>query len=146
MLQSPGSCHVIGAKKIVAQFDGALLSSDVGALVLREVKHRSRVVEGAAARIIDPCVAVRITHTLAGIIRSRLSMIATGYESPSSVARGERRRFSFFSTLIWSIPQPRYSRRSERTEDSTSRRARAQCGATIRMRAPSCVDGAFPSR
>ncbi len=37
------------AKKIIAQFDGGLLSSDAGVLVLREVEQRLRVAERLAA-------------------------------------------------------------------------------------------------
>ena len=53
MLPLPGLSPV-GGKKIVAQFDGGLLSSDAGVLVLREVEQRLRVAERMAACIIDP--------------------------------------------------------------------------------------------
>jgi len=79
MLPLPGLSPV-GAKKIIAQFDGGLLSSDAGVLVLREVEQRLRVAERMAACIIDPRAAEQITHTLADIIRFRLLMIAGGYE------------------------------------------------------------------
>jgi hypothetical protein len=39
LLPLPGLSPV-GAKKIVAQFDGGLLSSDAGVLVLREIEQR----------------------------------------------------------------------------------------------------------
>jgi len=70
----------VGAKKIVAQFDGGLLSSDAGVLVLREVEQRLRVAERMAACIVDPRAPEQITHTLSDIIRFRLLMIAAGYE------------------------------------------------------------------
>ena len=53
MLPLPGLSPV-GAKKIIAQFDGGLLSSDAGVLVLREVEQRLRVAERMAACIVDP--------------------------------------------------------------------------------------------
>ena len=79
MLPLPGLSPV-GAKKIVAQFDGGLLSSDAGVLVLREVEQRLRVAERMAACIVDPRAPEQITHTLSDIIRFRLLMIAAGYE------------------------------------------------------------------
>ena len=70
----------VGDKKIVAQFDGGLLSSDGGVLVLREVEQRLRVADRMAACIADPRAPGQITHSVADIIRFRLLMIAAGYE------------------------------------------------------------------
>jgi hypothetical protein len=75
----PGLSPVSG-KTIVARFDGGLLSSDGGILVLREVEQRLRVANRMAACIKDPRAPDQITHTLADIIRFRLLMIAAGYE------------------------------------------------------------------
>jgi Transposase DDE domain group 1 len=79
MLPLPGLSPVSG-KTIVAKFDGGLLSSDGGILVLREVEQRLRVADRMAACIKDPRAPDQITHTLADIIRFRLLMIAAGYE------------------------------------------------------------------
>ena len=78
MLPLPG-LSPIGAKKVIAQFDGGLLSSDAGVLVSREVEQRLRVAERMAACIVDPRAPEQITHTLADIICFRLLMIAGGY-------------------------------------------------------------------
>ena len=69
----------VGGKKIVAQFDGGLLSSDGGS-ALREVEQRLRVADRIAACISDPRAPDQITHAQAEIIRFRLLMIAAGYE------------------------------------------------------------------
>ena len=79
MLQLPGLSPVSG-KRIVASFDGGLLSSDGGVLMLREVGRRLAVAERLAACIADPRVPELVTHSLADIIRFRLLMIASGYE------------------------------------------------------------------
>jgi hypothetical protein len=79
MLPLPGLSPVSG-KTVVAKFDGGLLSSDGGILVLREVEQRLRVADRMAACIVDPRAPDQITHSLADIIRFRLLMIATGYE------------------------------------------------------------------
>ena len=90
MLPLPGLSPVSG-KTIVAKFDGGLLSSDGGILVLREVEQRLRVADRMAACIEDPRVPDQITHTLADIIRFRLLMIAAGYEdgNDASSLRGD---------------------------------------------------------
>jgi hypothetical protein len=79
MLPLPGLSSVSG-KAIIAKFDGGLLSSDGGILVLREVEQRLRVADRMAACIEDPRAPDQITHSLADIIRFRLLMIAAGYE------------------------------------------------------------------
>jgi hypothetical protein len=84
MLPLPGLSPVSG-KTIVAKFDGGLLSSDGGILVLREVEQRLRVADRMAACIEDPRVPDQITHTLADIIRFRLLMIAAGYEDGNQI-------------------------------------------------------------
>jgi hypothetical protein len=79
MLPLPGLSPVSG-KTVVAKFDGGLLSSDGGILVLREVEQRLRVADRLAGCIEDPRSPDQITHSLADIIRFRLLMIAAGYE------------------------------------------------------------------
>jgi len=79
MLPLPGLSPVSG-KKVVARFDGGLLSSDGGVLALREIEQRQRVAQRMAACIRDPRAPEQITHPLADIIRFRLLMIAAGYE------------------------------------------------------------------
>ena len=79
MLPLSGLSPVAG-KKVVVKFDGGLLSSDGGILVLREVEQRLRVADRMAACLVDPRAPDQITHTLAAIMRFRLLMIAAGYE------------------------------------------------------------------
>jgi hypothetical protein len=75
----PGLSPVAG-KTVVAKFDGGLLSSDGGLVVLRAVEQRLRVADRLAACIADPRSPDQITHSLAAIIRFRLLMIGAGYE------------------------------------------------------------------
>ena len=79
MLPLLGLSPVCG-KTVVAKFDGGLLSSDAGILVLREVEQRLRVADRLAACMVDRRAPELITHTLAEIIRFRLLMIGAGYE------------------------------------------------------------------
>ncbi len=75
----PGLSPVAG-KSVVAKFDGGLLSSDGGVLLLREIEQRLRIAERLAACIKDPRAPDQITHSLTDIIGFRLLMIAAGYE------------------------------------------------------------------
>jgi hypothetical protein len=70
----------VSGKTVVAKFDGGLLSSDGGVLLLREIEQRLRVAERLADCIRDPRDPDLVTHTLADIIRFRLLMIGAGYE------------------------------------------------------------------
>jgi hypothetical protein len=70
----------VAGKSVVAKFDGGLLSSDGGIVVLREVEQGLRVADRFAACIQDPRAPNQVTHAVADIIRFRLLMIAAGYE------------------------------------------------------------------
>ena len=110
MLPLPGLSPVSG-KTIVAKFDGGLLSSDGGVLVLREIEQRLRVADRIAACIVDPRAPDQITHTLADIIRFRLLMIAAGYEdgndanspAPRSDVQDGARSFAVGSRAVFAV-------------------------------------------
>jgi hypothetical protein len=89
----------------VAKFDGGLLSSDGGLLLLREVEQRLRVAERLAACIKDPRAPDQITHSLADIIRFRLLMISAGYEdgNDASSLRGD----PMFKSALDLVPSDR---------------------------------------
>lgn len=70
----------IGGKSIVARFDSPRMSSDGGLLALREVELRLGIAQRVASCISDPRDPNRIVHGLDEIIRTRMLMIASGYE------------------------------------------------------------------
>jgi hypothetical protein len=76
----------VSGKRLDARFDGGMLSSDGGLVLLREVEQRLGVADRLAACIRDPRAPDRITHTLADMIRFRLMMIAAGYEDANDAA------------------------------------------------------------
>jgi hypothetical protein len=78
-LPLPGLSPVSG-KRLDVRFDGGMLSSDGGILLLREVEQRLGVAARLAACIKDPRSPEHVTHSLADIIGFRLMMIAAGYE------------------------------------------------------------------
>ena len=75
----PGLSPICG-RAIEARFDGALMSSDGGLLVLREIEQRLGIAKRLAASLHDPRASERIVHGLDEIIRFRMLMIAAGYE------------------------------------------------------------------
>ena len=75
----PGLSPVCG-KAFVARLDGACMSSDGGLLALREVERRFGIASRLAACIHDPRAPHRVVHGLDEIIRTRMLMIASGYE------------------------------------------------------------------
>jgi hypothetical protein len=104
MLPLPGLSPVCG-KTVVAKFDGGLLSSDAGILVLREVEQRLRVADRLAACMVDRRAPELITHTLAEIIRFRLLMIGAGYEDGNDA--GSLRRDPIFKMALDLLPSDR---------------------------------------
>ena len=75
----PGLSPVRG-RTVVARFDGGTMSSDGGLLALREVEQRLAIAQRLAACIPDPRSPERVRHGLDEIIRTRMLMIAAGYE------------------------------------------------------------------
>src|ERR1700757_5065045 len=70
----------IGGRPIEAKFDAALMSSDGGLLLLREIEQRLGIARRLAACMRDPRAPGRIVHGLDEILRFRMLMIAAGYE------------------------------------------------------------------
>jgi hypothetical protein len=50
----PPGLSAVSGKAVVAKFDGGLLSSDGGILLLREAEQRLRVADRLAACMVDP--------------------------------------------------------------------------------------------
>ena len=70
----------VSGKPIKASFDGGMLPSDAGILVLWEVEKRLDVSERLAGCLDDTRVQEQVVHSLADMIRFRVMMIAAGYE------------------------------------------------------------------
>jgi len=77
----------VGGKAIVARFDAACMSSDGGLLALREVEQRLAIASRLATCIHDPRDPSRVVHGLDEIIRTRMLMIAAGYEDGNDADR-----------------------------------------------------------
>ena len=75
----PFSLPSIGKKKITAAFDGGLISSDGGVLLLAGADKRLGLIDTLAALIPDHRDPALITHSMADILRARVFAIACGY-------------------------------------------------------------------
>lgn len=67
-------------QRIVADFDGGRLTSDAGALLLREVDRRIGLTQALAECIDDPRDPAKIRHDLRPMLTQRIFGIALGYE------------------------------------------------------------------
>ena len=70
----------IRRQKIHVDFKGGTLTSDAGAVLLREVDKRIGLIDAVAACIRDPREPGKITHELRTLVAQRIFAIAMGYE------------------------------------------------------------------
>ena len=68
------------SRRVVAQFDGAWMSSDGGGLLLRRTNRKIRLLEGAAACFREGRDPARVEHRLAERLGQRIYGLALGYE------------------------------------------------------------------
>ena len=76
----PISFSSLGRRPVLADFAGGSITSDAGALLLREVDRRLKLVDLLDAAIPDPRNQSLITHQQATMLRQRIFAIALGYE------------------------------------------------------------------
>ncbi len=69
-------------KKVSAAFDGGLISSDGGLVLLREAERRLRLAETLAGCIRDRRNQAQVVHSLAATLRFRILAIACGGACP----------------------------------------------------------------
>ena len=70
----------LGRRQVLAQFDGGKITSDAGALLLREAALRSKLFERMAACIPDPRDPAMIEHDQQTMLAQRVLAIACGWE------------------------------------------------------------------
>lgn len=72
--------HDLGSRQVVADFSGGTLSSDSGALLLREANHRLGLARALAACFDDQRDVRFVDHRLEELLTQRLVGLALGYE------------------------------------------------------------------
>jgi hypothetical protein len=70
----------LGARAVTARFHGGYVTSDGGALLLREVEHKTSLLHRFAACFTDQRAPARIEHTVEDLIKQRVYALALGYE------------------------------------------------------------------
>jgi len=76
----PFSLPAVCRKKVSVAFDGGLLSSDGGVLVLRDVERRLGLAARLGRCLTDRRDPTRTDHELIEMLRLRMFLIAAGYE------------------------------------------------------------------
>ena len=77
---NPLHFSTLGSKAVVADFQGGRLTTDAGALLLREVADKIGLFDAIDAAIPDPGHPVFIVHDQRAMIAQRVTAIALGYE------------------------------------------------------------------
>ena len=68
------------SRRVVAQFDGAWMTSDGGGLLLRRTDRKIRLLERVAACFTDGRDPARVEHSVAEMLGQRIYGLALGYE------------------------------------------------------------------
>src|SRR5207248_10868988 len=71
---------MLGSRHVLADFDGGAISSDGGALLLRETERLTGILRQFAACFTDHRNPDRIEHTVDQLIAQRVYALALGYE------------------------------------------------------------------
>ena len=69
-----------GAREVIGKFNGGNITSDGGALLLREVERQSRIIEQFARCFVDYRDPALIEHTVRELVAQRVYALALGYE------------------------------------------------------------------
>ncbi len=72
--------HPLGQREVVAGFDGGRISSDAGALLLRELEQRTGIVRCFADCFVDHRDPELIEHSVYELVLQRVGALALGYE------------------------------------------------------------------
>jgi hypothetical protein len=83
----PFAFPAVARKKVTAAFDGGMLSSDAGVLLLRNVEKKLGIAERLSGCLKDKRNPDLITHTVEEMLRLRMFAIAAGYEDANDFDR-----------------------------------------------------------
>jgi hypothetical protein len=78
--ESPLEFQAHHQRRVTAQFDAGTMTSDAGALLLREVDHRLHLLPRLVACFLDGRAAQRVRHSVAEMVAQRVYALALGYE------------------------------------------------------------------
>jgi hypothetical protein len=84
-MQTSFDFPAVARKKVTAAFDGGLITSNGGIMLLSLADQRLGMAERLAGHMPDRRDEARITHTCADMIRARIFAIACGYEDANDL-------------------------------------------------------------
>ena len=102
----------LGGRAVVAQSDGGDITSDAGALLLREQEHASGVILRFASCFEDYRNPDLIEHSVAELVAQRVYALALGYEDLND--HDELRVDPLLATLVEKADPTGQDRRRER--------------------------------
>src|SRR5262245_16187103 len=100
----PLSFSSLGSRRLQADFSGGSLTSDAGALLLREADKRLGLLDALDQAIPDPRNPERITHSQRALLAQRILGIALGYEDLND--HSSLRHDPFWPALAECAPDP----------------------------------------
>src|SRR3954453_20857812 len=71
---------ILGPRQVLADFDGGAISSDGGALLLREAERLTAIIRQFAACFTDHRDPLLVEHTAEELVAQRVYALALGYE------------------------------------------------------------------
>ncbi len=71
----------LGTKKVIADFNGETITSDAGALLLREIDSANNFIENSASCLIDYRNQGYVEHSVKELVAQRTIGICLGYEN-----------------------------------------------------------------
>lgn len=90
--------HPLGSRDVVGRFDGGMISSDGGGLLLREVEQRTGILRQFAGCFSDHRDADLIEHTVEDLLAQRVYGLTLGYED--LLDHDDLRRDPLLATLV----------------------------------------------
>jgi len=128
--RKPLTFSSLSRRRVEADFDGGHLTSDGGALLLREVDRRLGLTDRLAACIDDRRDPFTVTHTVAAMLRQRLFGLALGYEDLND--HHTLRHDPLLQVLAERAPEPPYGPPTlSRLENAALRRDLARMAETF---------------
>jgi hypothetical protein len=104
--------HPLARREVVGKFDGGTITSDAGALLLREVDRATSIIEKFAACFTDFRKSESVEHQLVELLAQRLYGLALGYEDLND--HDELRKDPLLATLVGKVDPTGQSREHER--------------------------------
>ena len=98
----------VAGRAVVGRFDGGALTSDGGAVLLREVERATGILAQFADCFQDHRDPSRVTHSVAALVRQRIYGLALGYEDLND---HDALRHDPLVAVLWRIVLPAFLRR-----------------------------------